>query len=147
VPPFGRRYNDDQREAIYRLKCEGHSGRVIADACARGVRGLEPFEIGGDTANRIAREERQASDLAPLARGDLDEGHEEMVRRTVSLIARRIESMERARRPVDVMDLKRLTDSLCKLKGMLAKSPNRNGHRGNGHPEPSWLERLAAEDA
>ena len=108
---FERKYTDAQRQAVYRLVYE--DGLSAPDAVAQaghGVYGLEPFEMPATTAREYARRikrQREGLELTPLARKDPSEALKLLARRSIALLDREFESLEKASRKGNI-DLDRL---------------------------------------
>jgi hypothetical protein len=137
---FTRRFTEEQRRAIYELKQEGKSGSEVSKLCARGVKGLEPFELTRDSANRIGREEG-GRQLSPLAQGDLGEAVITLTRRLIQIVERWIAKSQR--RDVSPMEFRRMANTLTTLHAIASKQPGKPATNGNGKLEPGFLERLA----
>ena len=144
---FERRYGEDQRHTIYELKRQGKTGSEIARLCALGTEGLEAFEISRDMANKIARQERELHELSPLAQSDLTDAVRVLTRRTINVLEKWLRRLEKRRRDIDTMELKRMTDCLVKLHRLVSQMPP-EGREGNGHKplKRGFIEELAAAE-
>jgi hypothetical protein len=142
---FVRRYNDDQREAIYRLKRSGKSGADVARLCARGVFGLEPFEVDRNYANRIARDEAFArqEDLGP-AHDDPHQAFRAVVEGMIEQAERWLGCIKR-RAKIDPMEFKRMVSSMAELRKMLAELPPSQNPNGTEHAPQGFYADLAAK--
>lgn len=146
MPTFERRYTDEQRQAVWELKQQGLSGSQIANQCALGVKGLEPFEISRDVANRIAREERELHEPSLLAQSDPQEALRVLVKGMIDVAERWFTRQRRRRRDLDTMEFKRMAGSLVQLRKLLADMPPEEA-AGNGHKpaKSSFIEKLATD--
>src|SRR5690348_16669229 len=84
-----RHFSSPQREACYRLKLEGLTGRDAAELLAAGYGHLQPFSIPPQTVNRIAREladyRGDYANGTDLAKARPGEAVDALVRETIRL--------------------------------------------------------------
>gem|GEM_PF-4039077 len=156
---FDPLYNDDQRSAIYELKAEGLSGRQVAELCAKGVKGIVPFEVPVQTVNRIYRDElaaREELEDSPLADKNAAEAADAIIRRAITVCDRELARFERESRKrkhgrrFDAKGFGALTVAIERLHRMAKgqkQDPRPTKHeeaRETG--EDGFLAGLAAED-
>jgi hypothetical protein len=106
---FEARYSPEQRDAIWELKQEGLSGSQIAQQCAGGVKGLEPFPISRDIANRIAREEIELHGPPLLTREETLERIRKLALSLLDLVDGWLRPRRRRGQEIDTAAFRRVT--------------------------------------
>jgi hypothetical protein len=147
MPTFESKFTDDQRQAIFELKHEGKSGAEVERICRGGCKGLEPFEVRAQTANRIYREElERRNEPSPLSKLPPSQAIAKLIEESIQFAERQIATLRRRGKREDVgAEFKRYVDALEKLQRMTSQSGTVQSGTVHGGTEPSSLLAKLAE--
>lgn len=154
-----RKYSSAQRQEIYRLHEAGLTSNQIADACARGTAGVEPFTIPrGSVSAIVAKMAQETAAELPTELGDISSletvfRHPERIARILDAEIARLERKPPGRlTPADVRRLREIiTISGPLQKRLEGRTPHpsssaRSGRRTQRRQETA-VERLEREEA
>ena len=152
---FDRKYDDQQKEAMYRLyvvedRTAGETKRLIAG----GFADCEPIDASIHTIRYIAnaiRDKREGRTLTSLAQGSIDKALETLARRSISVFDQELERIESDTSKTKPVDPDRFTGmlkaqkELASLAKLLPRAPQSPPKPAAGEDPTDAMSRLMGE--